>query len=77
MRKRMYMHTIDRLPAFYDGQQVSFMNHGFRGRAGNQLLALTLEQLRAEQKASKQWRRKQGFSDHAEDYGYVVVAINS
>lgn len=66
--KTKYMHTLDRRPAYYDkGNQVVFA--GFRTRI---TLADSLKQIRAEQEASRQWRKAKGY-DAFSEYGYQKV----
>lgn len=49
-----YLHTLNGLPAAFDGRQVHYMTHGDR-------LAASLDQIRAEQRASAEWRAKKGY----------------
>ncbi len=67
--KVYYMHTINDFPAIFDGGQVCYM----RNYGKPNPLALSLKQIREEQKASAQYRRKMGFSNIAYEYGYRRV----
>jgi hypothetical protein len=62
-----YLHTLDGKPAAFDGNQVHFMAHGNR-------LASSLDQIRAEQKASAAWRGDKGYS-LLHTYGYRRVRL--
>lgn len=55
--KIYYLHTLDGKPAYFDGQQVCFVN--YRGKAAP--LAKNLAQIRKEQQMSDEWREKQGY----------------
>ncbi len=63
--KTYYLHTIDRRPGTFDGNQICFAT--FYGKPNK--LATSLKQIRAEQKASREYRARRGFDDSFE-YGY-------
>jgi hypothetical protein len=73
-----YIHTIDGIPAQYiDGEQIVFANvvfaSGIRGNAGMQNICSSKKQILLEQKLSKKWRKKEGFS--IDDLGYSFVRL--
>lgn len=66
------MHTVAGIPAMYhQGEQICFAN-GIRGSAAILSLASDLKQIKLEQKLSKKWRKKMGFTDY-DHYGYVRI----
>lgn len=65
-----YLHTINGKPAMFDGDQICFMS--FYGRADS--VALSLKQIRLEQRASKEYREAFGAYDSGECH-YVRVSI--
>lgn len=64
-----YMHTIDRQPAFYDGNQIVFASGVVKQTAS------TIRQIRREQRATRRWRRDQGYSLEVGQLGYVRVEM--
>lgn len=68
MNKCLYMHTLDGMPAAYDGRHICYWYRRVP-------LVATLKQIRKEQAASKEWRRKQGYGDSAK-YGYVTIKVS-
>jgi hypothetical protein len=68
-----YIHTIGNgIPAYYEkGRQIIYAN-GVMGGGGIRGIAESLEQIKAEQKLSKKWRKKQGWKSN-NDYGYVRI----
>lgn len=69
--KTYYLHTIDGLPATFDGYQICFA--GFYGPASK--LATSLAQIRREQKISAANREKDGWSAYAYKLGYRRYSI--
>lgn len=64
--KTIYIHTINGAPAYFsepDGQIVYVLHYGRDAKP-----AYSLEQIRHEQKLTKEYREKRGFDDN--DYGY-------
>lgn len=70
MSRTYYMHTLNGEPAYFDGDQVVFAT--FYGKAAP--LARSLNQIRAEQRKSGEWREMQGFKDH-DRYGHLRVRL--
>lgn len=68
--RRMYMHTIDGLPAAFFVNQIVFWSNGWH----TEKLAANLRQIRREQAASVRYRRKYGFPDDLR-YSYIIVRI--
>jgi hypothetical protein len=67
-----YLHTIDGKPAMYvSGEQICF--RPFYGKAYP--LADSLDQIRKEQRASNEWRKKQGFRSDGPEHGYVRIYV--
>lgn len=66
----LYMHTLDREPAYYDGEQIVFA-----GREVRQLAA-SLDQIRRERAASRHWRISRGLTNEGWDYGYCRIKEN-
>lgn len=70
--KTYYLHTIDGRPAYYvPGMQICYIN--FYGKP--KPLVASLDQIRAEQKASSEWRKAQGYDHGTKDYGYRRVRL--
>jgi hypothetical protein len=72
--KRMYMHMINGQPAFFDGEMVCYMNHAQHGHH-RQAIVPSLKQLRAEQKASLAYRKRNNYADHVNEYSYCIVGV--
>ncbi len=73
MAKTHYMHTINDEPAYYvAGEQVVIASRGQTVR-----LVPTLQQLHAEQDASRRWRQAQGYRVDASAYGYITVEVDT
>jgi hypothetical protein len=71
--KTYYLHTLDGMPAFFDGDQIVFTVPGGWHR-NQQKLCTSLRQIRRQHEDSKRWREAQGFEEHTEhDYARVVV----
>lgn len=69
-----YMHTIRGYPAqYYPEMQICYAD-GTRGNSGVVRLAESRHQVKAEQKASSEWRQKRGYQRISEDYGYIRIA---
>jgi hypothetical protein len=67
-KRNYYMHTINGCPAtFHDGQIC------YASIRGNYLVA-SLKQIRAEQKATEEYRSKRGFNVYNK-YDYVLVTL--
>jgi hypothetical protein len=64
------MHTLNGRPAFYEkGQQIFFADN-------NPIkLAKNLKQIKAEQKATIAWRKKQGYEVCRHNYNWARVEI--
>lgn len=74
----LYIHTISGKPAMYmpDEQIVSF-NRYARVKF-SEVFVTSLEKIRAQQKASANWRSKRGYgAGLAGDYGYIRVENDS
>jgi len=68
---KYYMHTIDGRPACYEkGRQIVYA--GFYQKAPLNMLATSLDQIKAEQALTRKWREKQGIETLL-DYGYIRV----
>lgn len=68
-----YMHTINGIPAQYiPGEQIEYAQ-GTRGGAGVARLALSIRQIKKEQRLSRKWRLSKGFGATPGDYGYVRI----
>lgn len=65
-----YMHTIDGMPAQFDrcGDQISFAG------AGPIRLEPDLKTIRKQQKASREWRAKQGWQ--SPKYSHKLVKVS-
>ena len=67
-----YMHTLNYSPAYYvPGEQIVY--------AAQYVEALcdSVKQIREEQKLSKRWRTKKGFSNDGSKYGYKKIIIST
>lgn len=64
-----YLHTIDDKPASFDGDQVCFL-----GRRETGTLCKSLQQIRAQQIATKRYRAAMGFSGDKFTLGYIRVS---
>lgn len=68
---KVYMHTIDGKPAKYvEGEQIVFLNN-----ASKNVLRDSLNQIRADQKATIKWRKRNGFKCNDARYGYVMFYL--
>jgi len=66
-----YMHTIRGIPAFYhQNHQIVYASQYV------EKLCDTLEQIRAEQKKSFEYRKSCGLRSYKLEYGYVKVVID-
>ena len=65
---KVYVHTLDGLPAGFDGQ-ICFAGQ----RSGRLPVCLSLSQVRREQKLSRAFRISEGF--YIPQYDYVVMDI--
>jgi hypothetical protein len=70
----MYVHTIDDMPARFDGEQICYVSTHPNGRFHARPVP-DLATIRREQRASIQYRKRNGFSDSAGEYGYVRVEL--
>lgn len=73
MSKKVYMHTINGKPGYFNGYQICYLP---KSRAKN-VLRMELETIFLERLASNRYREKQGYSDSSEDYGHVMFYINT
>lgn len=69
--KKVYMHTLDGTPAFFDGNQICFLP---RARTQD-VLRDSLDQIRAEQRKTIAWREKHGFWGGGARYGHVMFYV--
>lgn len=69
--RKVYMHTIDREPGFYTGEQICFLP---RSRAKG-VLRDSLQEIREEQRKTIEWRKAQGMSDRDTRYGYRMFYV--
>ena len=70
--KTYYLHTIKgRLAYYLKGQQICYGDKIIIP----QHLVKSLNQIKKEQKLSNQWRIKNGFSPHSEDYDYIIIRL--
>jgi hypothetical protein len=66
-----YMHTIDAHAAdYHEGKQICYASK-YRPIK----LANDLKQIKAEQRATKRWRTKQGFQTNLFNYSWIRVAV--
>jgi len=76
MKKVMYLHTIDNVPARYEKNgQICYVN--FYGNFIGKLVP-SLKQIKEEQKLSVKWRRKMGFKNKpkaVKKYGWIRVEL--
>ena len=66
---KVYMHTINGYPAAFRGQIVYLTNNM------KNVLRYSLDEIKAEQEATKKYRKKRGFDSRA-TYGYVMFQVN-
>jgi hypothetical protein len=67
MSKVFYIHTIKGSAAYYEGHQICYSV--FNGKP--MPTCTSLKQIRKEQKASMEWRKKQGYeSINIKDYSH-------
>jgi hypothetical protein len=66
MGKIYYMHTIDRKPAGFVGEQICHASNTHKP-----VLCTSLRQIRREQQKSIAYRRRNGWD--VSDYGYCLV----
>lgn len=77
MNKNLYMHTINGKPAMYvPRQQICFFNRYNRVKS-SEVFVKSLSTIRRQQKASQEWRIKNGFGDTPGSYGYVRIEAES
>ena len=70
--KTYYLHTIKGRLAYYLKEQQIY----YGGKIIiPQHLVKSLNQIRKEQNLSSQWRAKNGFSSHSEDYDYIIIRL--
>lgn len=70
--KSLYIATMDRGPAYFDGEQMVF------ARGGENLLEIgynNLSLLHKDIERSEQWRKERGFSHNDFSYSYWRVKI--
>lgn len=73
MNKVIYIHTIDKEPAFFDGDQIVFANACGQGSQPIKKYAKSLKQIQDEVKKTVKYRRKCGFNTESKSYGYFKV----
>ena len=66
-----YMHTIDGMPAAFDGDQICYRS--FYGKA--QPLCDDLAQIKREQQLTKKYRDSMGFSDYETKYSHLRILV--
>lgn len=71
MSKTIYIHTINGLPATFNGDQICYAS--FYG-PGNRP-AYSLKEIRQQQKATFKYREKKNFDCNMHDYDYVRYRI--
>lgn len=74
MSKNIYMHLIDGKPAMYEpNQQIVFVNR-YNKVPFERMFVGSLETIKRQQKASREWRKKCGYSDGLPNkYGYLRI----
>ena len=73
---RMYLHTINRLPAGFSdtNKQIVFANRNSRTKWKAKPVK-TLKQIKEEQKKTFEFRKKNNYSFDEEDYDYVIIEV--
>lgn len=71
--KAYYMHLLEGRPAYFDGNQIVFLNGSYN--RVRQPLRKSLAEIRADQKATFDWRRAQGFTVVFPTVHYVIVRV--
>lgn len=72
---KYFMHTINGFPASYSKREghITYMSHHGNRKANR--LATSIKQIKAEQRASCDWRAKRGLSNLKDKMGYVIVHV--
>lgn len=66
--KSVYMHTIMREPAFFDGDQICYLRSGCKV---SEVFANSLKQIRKEQLFTKNYREKENFDHNPYEYSHM------
>jgi hypothetical protein len=82
-----YIHTINNIPAVFDGEQICYSRNikyvdaiicFFEVRdAYAKEMCSSLGEIRKQQKMSSKWRKEKGFDDIGDNYGYFIIKIPS
>lgn len=68
--KKAYLHTINGHPAWFAGGQICYLNNKVR-----KPLRDSLAEIKADQKATIEWRAKQGFETDVSSYDYRMFYV--
>lgn len=68
----VYIHTLNNQPATYDGQQICFAMH--YGKPSSS--CSSLKEIREQQRASSEWRRKRGYLETGWKFGYRRYSVS-
>ena len=71
--KTYYLHTIDHIPAYFDGEQIVYSMRGGYVRCG-QWLCESLAEIRSNEAASRLFRKRNELLDQGK-IGYVRVHV--
>lgn len=66
--KCKYMHLLNGEPAYFDGEMICFARHGVPAA---RLIVDSLDEIRAQQRASREYREAMDFDIH--EYSYLRV----
>lgn len=74
MSARFYMHTLDGRPAYFDGEQIVYANDQATWEDVSNVCVLrrSLRQIRADQRRTEQFRKRNHFSAFYR-LGWVIV----
>lgn len=75
MSRKIYIHTIEHAPAFYEGEKQIVYADRKNGVPTIPNPALSLEQVEKEQELSFEWRKQRGIFTMPE-YGYIEINID-
>ena len=77
--KRYYMHTIDGRAAFFDERsgQIVFAEHRDHWQDDYPLVVMreSVEQIREDQRKTREYRKRMGFKDDVGKYDYVILSL--
>lgn len=71
MKEKYYMHTIDRVPAFFDGDKICFYRK--YGACYHNILVKSLRQIKSERAKSIEYRKKRKFVLDLGKYNHLIV----